>query len=65
MTIQPQSSDEHDAPISPDQSGADAAPAETRRVQVVARWNSWVQVHDPADDSLTWVDLSEHGFAPA
>ncbi len=57
-------------PSPPQRSGETAAAAsevtaEMRRVQVVARWNSWVQVHDPADDSLTWVDLSEHGHLPA
>lgn len=64
MTPQPQRSGEVDA--STTEVGEVAAePVEMRRVQVVARWNSWVQVHDPADDSLTWVDLSEHGHVPA
>ena len=64
MTTQPQRPGEGDASNSAASESA-AAPAEMRRVQVVARWNSWVQVHDPADDSLTWVDLSEHAHAPA
>lgn len=64
MPSQPQHSGEVDAPTTA-ASEAAAEPAEMRRVQVVARWNSWVQVHDPADDSLTWVDLSEHGHVPA
>ncbi len=38
---------------------------EARRVQVVARWNSWVQVYDPSDESLTWVDLTESSYAQA
>lgn len=49
----------------PTTDGAEPPAPETRRVQVVARWNSWVQVYDPSDDSLTWVDLSRTGHAPA
>lgn len=64
MTPQPQRSGEVDASNTAASEVA-GEPAEMRRVQVVARWNSWVQVHDPADDSLTWVDLSEHGHVPA
>lgn len=61
MPSQPKRSSEIDAPTTE----VTEERAEMRRVQVVARWNSWVQVHDPADDSLTWVDLSEHDHVPA
>ena len=61
MPSQPKRSSEIDAPTTE----VAEERAEMRRVQVVARWNSWVQVHDPADDSLTWVDLSEHDHVPA
>ena len=44
---------------------ADAPESEARRVQVVARWNSWVQVFDPSDETLTWVDLAETSYAQA
>jgi len=43
----------------------DTPQPEARRVQVVARWNSWVQVYDPSDESLTWVEVeSDEGRAP-
>lgn len=61
MPSQPKRSSEIDAPTTE----VTEERAEMRRVQVVARWNSWVQVHDPADDSLTWVDLSEHDHVRA
>ena len=64
MPSQPQHSGEVDAATTTASEVA-SEPVELRRVQVVARWNSWVQVHDPADDSFTWVDLSEHGHMPA
>lgn len=64
MPSQPKRSSEIDAPTTAASEVAEER-AEMRRVQVVARWNSWVQVHDPADDSLTWVDLSEHDHVPA
>ncbi len=38
---------------------------EVRRVQVVARWNSWVHVYDPASGLLQWVNLEEAPYAPA
>lgn len=38
---------------------------EVRRVQVVARWNSWVQVFDPASGHVQWVNLEGAAFAPA
>ncbi len=43
----------------------EASESEARRVQVVARWNSWVQVYDPSDETLTWVNLSETSYAQA
>ena len=43
----------------------EASESEARRVQVVARWNSWVQVYDPSDETLTWVDLAETSYAQA
>mgnify|MGYP007040854221 CR=1 FL=1 len=43
----------------------EAPESEARRVQVVARWNSWVQVFDPSDETLTWVDLAETSYAQA
>lgn len=46
-----------------DEEAAESTPTETRRVQVVARWNRWVQVFDPSDESLTWVNLDETTFA--
>ncbi|MEE2939093.1 MAG: hypothetical protein VX460_01785 [Planctomycetota bacterium] len=64
MPAHPQRPVEREGATSPVRD-ASAPPAETRKVQVVARWNSWVQVHDPSDGSLTWVDLSRQAFAPA
>ncbi len=43
----------------------EAPESEARRVQIVVRWNSWVQVYDPSDGTLTWVDLAETGYAPS
>ena len=50
---------------SPDRPVEEDSSTETRRVQVVARWNSWVQVYDPSDESLSWVDLTEAQYAQA
>lgn len=47
------------------ESSAEAPERQTRRVQVVERWNSWVRVYDPEDESLTWVNLAEQRFAQA
>jgi len=44
---------------------AEHEPTEVRRVQVVARWNSWVQVYDPASGAVQWVNLEEAAYAPA
>ena len=38
---------------------------ETRRVQVVARWNQWALVRDPMDGSERWIDLERARFARA
>lgn len=49
----------------PSADAPEAPEPEARRVQVVARWNSWVQVLDPSDGTLTWIDLAETSYAPA
>ncbi|MGK0482276.1 MAG: hypothetical protein ACJAQ3_002255 [Planctomycetota bacterium] len=50
---------------SPTSTSSEVPETESLRVQVVARWNSWVQVRDPRDDSLRWIDLSESAFEEA
>lgn len=52
-------------PADPTPDRAEPAASEPRRVQVVARWNSWVQVYDPADGSVRWVDLAEADHRPS
>lgn len=48
----------------PTSNSADAPETEQVRVEVVQRWNSWIQVRDPRDDSLSWIDLSETAYQP-
>lgn len=38
---------------------------ETRRVQVVARWNNWARVRDPIDGSERWIDLDRANYQRA
>jgi hypothetical protein len=44
---------------------SEAPEPEARRVQIVGRWNSGLQVFDPSDGTLTWVDLTETSDPPA
>ncbi|MBW2464836.1 MAG: hypothetical protein JRH11_24515 [Deltaproteobacteria bacterium] len=59
------------APLAPESAESDSPESafegttETCRVQVIAQWNSWVQVYNPSDESVTWVDLGETQYAPA
>jgi len=59
------------APLAPESAESDSPESafegttETCRVQVIAQWNSWVQVYNPSDESVTWVDLAETQYAPA
>jgi len=51
-------------PREPAPAGADQE-TEVRRVQVVARWNQWALVRDPADGSERWIDLERSSYARA
>ncbi|WP_419191254.1 hypothetical protein [Saltatorellus ferox] len=50
---------------SPTSTSSEVSETESVRVQVVARWNDWVQVRDPRDGSLRWIDLSKANYAEA